>query len=158
MDPRLKAPLACVEEGDFDAFGPLADYLEERGDPRADLARSVMTLEPPLIAQALCENRGMPAPNNGISNAGWFGFDLFASLAMIIPELGLLGLLGIAAAGGLAGSVTAIGSPTLAAALKEVEDAIRTRKLTQEMASAITFSRLVKRDHLLAQLRDTPPS
>ena len=149
MDPRLKALLACIEEGDFDAFGPLADYLEERGDPRADLARRVMTLEPPLIAQAICETRGMPPLNSEISDV--------ASAAWVVGlfPLGMLvSLLGVT---GLAGSATPVGSPTLGEATKEVEDAIRTRKLTQEMASAITLSRLLKRDRLLAELRDTPP-
>lgn len=159
MDPRLKALVACIEEGNFDAFGPLADYLEERGDPRADLARNVMTLEPALIAHALCETRGMPPLKIEISDAGlaaWaVGLELFAALATIIPTI-IIPMLGVAALSGLAAPATPVGSPTLDATIKEVEDAIRTRKLTRELASAITFSRLLKRDHLLGQLRDNP--
>ena len=155
MDPRLKALLARIEDGDFDAFGPLGDYLEHLGDPRADQARNVMTLEPPLIAQALCETRG-PQPLDieisDVESAIWVvGLFPLGMLAHV------LALLGVAATRGQAASETSAESPTLGATIKEVEEAIRTRKLTEEMASAITFSRLLKRDHLLAELRNTPP-
>lgn len=50
---ELDALLAAVESGDTSALGPLADWLEERGDSRADAARDALKDDPELIAQIL---------------------------------------------------------------------------------------------------------
>jgi hypothetical protein len=51
VDAQIKRFLDLIELGDFDALGPLAKLLEERGDSSlATLARSVMELELEPIA------------------------------------------------------------------------------------------------------------
>lgn len=117
MHTQLQGLLAAVESGDFDAFGPLADYPEERGDPRADLALNVMKLEPALIAQALCEIRMPPR-----SSEDW-RTGLEATLAGGMFGLALVFLAGVAARD-MTPSVAATGFDE---ALMEVEEAIRTR-------------------------------
>jgi hypothetical protein len=149
MDLQLSAMLASLEEGDFQVCGPLADYLEERGDPRAPLARSVMELDPPLIGQVLHGIRGAAAAGMSVATAAeatWLAANLFGVVAPV------LALVGAVAAKDLASSRAVRTSPEML--IPEVEEAITSRKLTGDMAAAITMSRLVKRDRLLAALRD----
>jgi hypothetical protein len=150
VDTHIENLLGAVDAGDWDALGPLADFLEEAGHPAAPLARSVMELEPRLIAEALCTIRAPggyePKPSNMAMSfagiAGLFGL----GIGIVVPLVAQ-------AATDLAKSAVS-GRRDIDAAQVEVEEALQTRKLSADVASAITLSRLIKRDRLLSELRE----
>jgi hypothetical protein len=122
--------LAAVAEGDYEALGTLAELLDERGDPRAALARRVMELEPQHVARMLAQVRAEKQSD------GW------ARLAMAALAFGLFGI-----------PIPAVGfEPTSdARALAQVEEELQTRQLSADVARAITLSRRAKCDEFLAQ-------
>ena len=71
------------------------------------------------------------------------------ALGVMAPLLALMGTL---AAKDLATSLAVRTSPETL--IQEVEEAISSRKLSGDVASAITMSRLMKRDRLLAAFRE----
>jgi hypothetical protein len=139
----LDALLAAVTEGDYEALGPLADLLEERGDPRADLARKVMELEPAHIAMMLCHVRAEKAVKR---TEGWAALaaDAFALVTFGIPP--------VSGVGGISFDSHATSD---AGAVREVEEALSARQLSTDVAQAITLSRRAKCDRFLASFRDT---
>jgi hypothetical protein len=53
MEPELAGMLVAIEAGDAPVIGMLADWLEERGDPRAPLARAATQIDVEAVADTL---------------------------------------------------------------------------------------------------------
>src|SRR5580692_10777684 len=53
MPPELAGMLAAIDAGDVPVIGMLADWLEERVDPRAPLARAATQIDVEAVADTL---------------------------------------------------------------------------------------------------------
>ena len=60
LGPALAGMLAAIEAGDAAVIGMLADWLDERGDPRAALAREATQIDVEAVATLLHVSRHEP--------------------------------------------------------------------------------------------------
>jgi hypothetical protein len=129
MQSELFGMLAAIDAGDSTVLGMLADWLEERGDPRAALAREATQIDVELVADTLYRLRG------GIVSKG-------EAVSAVVDMI----LIGVPTGSG----------PFVSRAdcLSEVRAAIAQRKLTSEVARAISLTRRAKIDRLLEQFRE----
>jgi hypothetical protein len=138
MQPELAGMLAAIEAGDAPVIGMLADWLEERGDPRAPLARATTQIDVEAVADTLYLMRAGD-PGDG-------------------PAGGILGgLIGIALGGGT--PLEAMPLDTAVSreeCLHEVRAAIDRKKLTPAVVRAITVTRRAKINQLLELFKRTP--
>lgn len=135
MEPALAGMLAAIEAGDAAVIGMLADWLEERGDPRAPLAREATQVDVEAVAHLLHMSRTEPLARGLL-------------LGVVVPTL--------------AGDPYALmdfarGSPDARQeCLREVETALRTRKISADVARVLTIARRARIDRLLQQFKETP--
>ena len=113
-----------------------ADWLEERGDPRAPLAREATQIDVQAVADALHYMRYRPASDKVA--------DGMISIALLGPAVGLVDI-----------ALKAV-DDSRRKCLREVQEAIRTRKIPSDIVRAITVMRRAKVTHLLEQFKETP--
>jgi hypothetical protein len=125
--------LEQVAAGDYDALARLADLLDERGDPRALDARAVMKPDAEFIAEVL---RTHPQIGETPSFGPNFLTDLLTSSLFIFPiDISI--------------PLPSRRVPSPDEALRKVEEAISTKKLTSEIAQAMILARRIKCDRFL---------
>jgi uncharacterized protein (TIGR02996 family) len=133
LEPALAGMLAAIDAGDATVIGMLADWLEERGDPRAALARAATQIDVEAIATLLYMSRHEPAARGVLRG-------------LIVPVL---------AGDPFAVMDFALGSDSAREECRlEVETALRTRKISAEQARVITIARRAKVDQLLQQFQE----
>ena len=135
LEPAVAGMLAAIDAGDAAVIGVLADWLEERGDPRAALARQATQIDVEAVATLLSLSRHEP-PARGLLRG------------LVVPAL----------AGDPFTMVEfALGSgDARQQCLLEVETALRTRRISADLARVITITRRAKIDQLLQQFKETP--
>jgi hypothetical protein len=135
MEPELAGMLSAIEAGDAVVIGMLADWLEERGDPRAPLAREATQVDVQAVANLLYMSRTEP-PVRGVLRG------------LVVPAL--------------VGDPFTVMDFALSArdarqeCLNEVETALRTRKISADLARVLTIARRAKIDQLLQLFKETP--
>lgn len=134
MDPTLAGLLAAIDMGDADAIGMLADWLEERGDSRSIPVRQTTLPDPIAITRTLLELRHAEA----LIAEGYHSSEI-PEVFNLPPEQGVND-----------GLVKHLWEWCYA----EVEQALATRKLTNELAQAIRLTRRAKIDQLLKQFKE----
>jgi uncharacterized protein (TIGR02996 family) len=130
LEPALAGMLAAIDAGDTAVLGMLADWLEERGDPRAALARAATQIDVELVAATLYRLRG------GIVTRG----DAVGAVVDMI-------LIGV--------PTGADPFVSRADCVNDVRTAIEQKRLTAEVARAISLTRRAKIDQLLQQFKET---
>jgi hypothetical protein len=131
MQPELTGMLTAIEAGDTAVLGMLADWLEERGDPRALLARQAATIDVELVADTLYWMRG------GITSKG-------EAINAIVDTL----IIGV--------PLGADPSVSRQDCRSDVRTAIERKRLPSDVARAITLARRTKVDRLFQQFKETP--
>lgn len=145
MDVELKRLIARVEAGDCESLAVLADWLESHGDPRSAMAREVMRFDSNLIADMLYLIRSKPISDD------W-------AMMALSPEIGLLAGIGSLITGLITGKEFRTGSSSKLECLSDVTQALALAIVSTDVARAITLTRRIKRDHLLAQFTESAPS
>jgi len=133
MPPELAGMLTAIEAGDAAVIGMLADWLEERGDPRAPMARAATQIDVEAVADTLYLMR-TGKMSSGEASGVVIGMTLFG-----VP-LGPLPL-----------------HPFVSRdkCLAEVREAIAHRKLSGGVGQAIALTRRTKIAQLLQQFQET---
>jgi hypothetical protein len=136
MPPELTGMLAAIEAGDVAVIGMLADWLEERGDPRAALARAATQIDVEAVADTLYLMRTGKMSSGEVTGA----------------------VVGMTLFGWPLGPVPLPQHPFASRdkCLAEVREAIACRKLAGGVGQAIVFTRRTKIAQLLRQFQETP--
>jgi hypothetical protein len=136
MQPELAGMLAAIEAGDVPVIGMLADWLEERGDPRAPLAREATQIDVEAVADTLYLLRSGKM-SSGETVGAMVGMTLLGMPVGAIP-------------------FPAHPFVSREKCLTEVQTAIAHKKLTSGVGRAIALTRRAKIDRLLQQFKETP--
>lgn len=136
MDATLEGLLKAIDMGDADAIGILADWLEERGDPRSLAFREATLPDPVAIARTLLQSRHEEA----LIAYGYKAWEIPGALDLP-PEQGVEPAL-----------ITQLWGVCLA----DVKQALATRKLSSEIVHAIRTTRRLKIDELLKLFKEVP--
>jgi hypothetical protein len=136
MQPELAGMLAAIDAGDAPVIGMLADWLEERGDSRAPLARAAAQIDVEAVADTLYLLRSGKM-----------------STSKVPGVLGGLAILGV--------PLTSMALPahpfvSRSKCLSEVREAIAQRKLSGGVGQAIAITRRTKIAELLQQFQEAP--
>jgi hypothetical protein len=125
-NPELTWMLAAIEAGDTAVLGMLADWLEERGDPRAALARQASVLDVEPVADTLYWLRG------GILSTGH-------AIGAIVDTL----IIGV--------PLGADPAVSLDDCRRDVRIAVERKRVPSDVARAIALARRAKIDQLFQQ-------
>jgi hypothetical protein len=136
MPPELAGMLTAIEAGDAAVIGMLADWLEERGDPRAPLARAATQVDVDAVADTLYLIR-TGKMSSGEASGVVVGITLFG-----VPL----------------GPMPLPLHPFVSRdrCLAEVREAIAQRKLSGGVGQAIALTRRTRIGQLLQQFQETP--
>lgn len=129
MDSTLEGLLKAIDMGDADAIGILADWLEERGDPRCSEVRAATVPELTAIARTLMDMRHGDHLRH--LDDPEFAWHIEVEMDPLLRTL-------------------------WGQCSSDVEQALATRKLSNELARAIRVTRRAKVDELLQLFKEAP--
>jgi hypothetical protein len=135
MQPELAGMLAAIEAGDVPVIGMLADWLEERGDPRSALARAATQIDVEAVADTLYLLRSGKMSRTEVPG-------MVVGLTFLGVSFGDM-------------SVPTHPFVTRNRCLSEVREAIAQRKLSGGVGQAIAITRRSKIAELLLQFKET---
>lgn len=128
MDATLEGLLKAIDMGDADAIGILADWLEERGDARCSEVRAATVPDLTAIARTLMDMRHGEHLQH-LADQLEIGWQISVEVDPLLHTL-------------------------WEQCRTDVEQALATRKLSNELARAIRVTRRAKIDELLQLFKE----